>query len=68
MDYGGVVGYEDGFNGEGWDLCDHDTPEGIGDRGVYADEGERGFEGFVFVDFDLEFLFKFVLVPGMILS
>ncbi len=47
---------KDVFDGESWDLSDHDSTEGIGDAGVDANEGEGGIEGVVFVELDLEIL------------
>ncbi len=47
---------KDVFDGENWDLSDHDSTKSIGDAGVDADEGEGGIEGVVFVELDLEIL------------
>lgn len=42
------------FDGEGWDLGKEDAAEGIGDGGVYADQGERCVGRLVLVELDLE--------------
>ena len=47
---------KDVFDGESWDLSDHDSTEGISDAGVDADEGEGGIKGVIFVELDLEIL------------
>lgn len=52
LDDGGVVLYEDVFDGEGWDLGDEDAAEGVCERGVDADEGEGGVVGLVAVELD----------------
>lgn len=49
-----VVVHEDGFDGQGGDFVNQDPPKGVGDGGIDVDEGEGGFEGCVFVEFDLE--------------
>ena len=56
MDYRGVLYDEDGFDGEGGDLGEQNSAEGIGDRGVDVDEREGGIEGGVGVEADLEVL------------
>lgn len=49
---GGVVLYEDVFDGERWDLGDEDAAEGVCERGVDADEGEGSVVGLVAVELD----------------
>lgn len=60
-----VVIDKDGLDGEGGDLGDHDTTEGVGDGGVDADEGELGLELVILVELNLEPATKLFLVPGM---
>ena len=38
------------FYGEGWNFCNHDAAEGVGDAGVDADEGEGGIMGVVLIE------------------
>lgn len=44
LDDARIVVNEDGLDGEGGDLGDQDPPEGVGDGGVDADEGELRVE------------------------
>lgn len=56
---------KDGFNGQGWYFSDHNSAEGVGDAGVYTDEGEGGIEGVVFVELDLEILVDYINTGGV---
>ena len=56
LDDGGVVVDEDEFDGERGDFGDEDAAEGISEGGVDADEGERGVEGCIFMEVDVEVL------------
>ena len=38
----GIIVHEDVFDGDSGDLGEEDAPEGVGDGGVEADEGEGG--------------------------
>jgi hypothetical protein len=51
---------EDVFDGESRDLGHEDAAEGIGDRGVEADQRERGFVRVIAVVLDLEVLLRAV--------
>jgi len=66
--YGGVVVNEDVLDCEGGDLCDQDSAEGVGDRGIYANEGEGGIEGFILVELDLKGLSEPFYVPCVVFS
>ncbi len=59
---------EDIFDSHCWDLGDENASERIGDRSIYTDQGEGGFEGVIVVEFDLEMFLEFGLVPGMVFS
>lgn len=54
LDDRGVVVDEDILNGQRGDLGDEDAAEGVGERGVEADEGEGGVELVVLVKVDRE--------------
>ena len=58
LDDGGVVLNVDTLDGEGGDFVDHDAPEGVGNGGVHADEGESGFAVVIFVELDPEILLE----------
>jgi hypothetical protein len=60
LDYGGVLVDEDVFDGEGGDLGEENAAEGVGYGGVDTNEGERGVEGCMGVEFDAEVLLKSV--------
>lgn len=66
LDDRGVVIDEDGIDGEGGDLGDEDATEGVGYRGINADEGELGVELFVLVPLNLEALTESIFVPCVI--
>lgn len=66
LDHGGVVMHEHGVDGEGRDLGDQDAAEGVGNRGVDADERELRFELLVLVPLDLEVSAEDFLVPGLL--
>jgi hypothetical protein len=52
LNHGGVILDEDVLDGEGGDLGDQDAPEGVGQRGVDADERKGGIVLLVLVEFD----------------
>ena len=54
LDDGRVVRDEDILNGEGGDLGEEDASEGVGERGVDADEREGGEKRVVLVELDIE--------------
>lgn len=56
LDHGGVVVYENEFDGKRRDLSYENTTEGIRNRCIDTDQGERRFESFVTVEFDAEIL------------
>lgn len=56
MDDGSVVVNEDIFDGKSRDLGHEDAAEGIRDRGVQADQRERGFVRVIAVVLDFEVL------------
>jgi hypothetical protein len=53
VDDGGVIMNEHVLDGQGRDVGDENTPEGICDRGIYASKAEGAFERLVFVKDDL---------------
>lgn len=68
LDDGGVVLDVDVLDGEGRDLGEQDATEGVGQRGVDADEGEGGVEGVVLVKVDAEAVAEAIEGEGVVLA
>lgn len=49
---------EDVLDGQGRDFCNENTAEGVCDRCVEADKGERSFKFIIAVKFDFEVLLE----------
>ena len=54
LDHRGVVLDEDVLDGERRDLGEEDAAEGVGERGVDANEGEGGVQRIILVEGDVE--------------
>jgi hypothetical protein len=65
---GGVIVDKDSLDRESRDVGDHDSPEGVGDRGVNANEGERCLIWVILVKFDAEPSPEGLNVPAVVLS
>lgn len=68
LDHRGIVLNVDVLDGDGGDLGDEGTAEGVCNGGVDADEGEGGFVLGIVVELDAEVGGETVEVPGVVLA
>lgn len=60
--------HEDILDSHGGNLSDQDATEGIGDRGIDADQREGGFDFVILVEFDGEVVSELLNVPSVVFS